>query len=618
MMTVITKPIRKINRVTLWCGQLFTAALFLICLSTQAANAPRLIIDVFNEALAIKSSDHKKSQELLFQLFNRSDELNEEQRLELVYLNGYLHTMRGSYYRALEIHSNLTMVGRKDLALRAYTNMLAIQMLNRDYGRAAKYLPNMMTIINDKKLTLPSGFIYNALLSIGFLYKQLGDYDSSLSYLMQLPLNDLTLRQQCFSQIHLSEVNINLRLINLDAASIADTLQLCKSINEIAIIHTYLADLAYIYIERQQYQGAIDLLLTELANVERLDSAMSSSEFNSYLAYSYQQLELFSLAKQYAEQALLTAKDLAQPQPRKLAYEVLYQQALLLENKKTAVELLHLYIKANDDYLKVEHNKALGLEQAHQHLASIEEQVKLFEDQVYKNTSIEEVQQLGNDAYMVYFIIERILQLGFVLFIGYQIFSVIKVLKQIKRQRRKLVFDTTTAYTRPQFFKLAEKMLNDSKSNNIAVSLILFNIDNLRHINEFHNNDRGDWLLKNAVQACIKIKPESSVFGRLGSDEFAVLITNYNVAQGETLADDFRLAIQQLDTTQVSYRFNSHASFGVTDNKASGYKLSQLIFDADLAMQKSKQAGGNQVNTLTACSDSNSLSSELPAELNKV
>ncbi|WP_185962656.1 GGDEF domain-containing protein [Thalassomonas sp. M1454] len=564
---------------------------------TGFSQAPlRPINDIYYEAIAVKSSDPDLSQELLFKLNYRRDELTEAQRIELVYLTGYLETMRGKYYRALDVHEHLTLSDKPHIVFRAYANMLQIKMLMRDYGGAAEYVPKILAIMNDDSASLPSNTLHNTLIGLIGFYNQLGQFEQALPYIEKLFSYSLTPREQCFANAQRTQIEVKLGKITLTDESILSTKNLCLSIGEEVVVQNYIADLALIYIEQQQYQGAINLINTELERSNAIYSSLNKAEYNAYLACSYMHLGDLVLAKKYALETLNHVANIKEPLPKTWAYDVLYEHALAHDNHLEAIEYLKLYSAANDELTQIVHLKALGIEQGNQGLKPIEKDVSLYKKRLKLNDAMQAVEQEGNISFRRYRLIQITLEVLFLLFIGYQFYSMYRVRQSIKLARKNLAYDPTTkAFQRHAFISKAEDKLSQQQSENTPCGLLIFNIDDMNRINLIHNSDRGDWVIKHGLQACLNVCTKGEIIGRLGGDEFAILIPERSLPQIKSFANKILTVFQQLDTSKVSYRFDSFCSIGLTSTQTSGYQLKDLIKDADVALRSAKAQGKNRV-----------------------
>ena len=572
---------------------------WLLCILTITGfsnTSDRPILDIYKQAMAIKSSDPKLSQELLFRLNHRREELTTDQRIELVYLTGYLETMRGKYYRALDVHHNLTLTGKPHIALRAYADMLQIKVLLRDYGGASQFVPKILEIINNESFAIPSNILHNTLITLISFYNQLSQFDKAETYIEKLSKYQLTSREQCFADVQQTQTDVHLGKIKLTDKSIKATQNSCLSIDEEPLVQNYIADLARIYIERQQYQGAINLLNKEIERSKTIHTLLNKAEYNAYLACSNLHLGNAILAEKYALETLKYVDNLNEPLPKTWAYDVLYKIALQQGDHFAAVEYLKLYSNAYDEFTQLIHLKALGIEQGKQGLMSIEDDVELYDNRLKLNNAMQVVEKQGNDSFRRYRLIQITIEVLFLLFISYQVFSIYRVRQKIKVANTNSVNDPSTKeYQRHEFIIQAENILKQQEANNKLCGLLILNLDDMARINLIHNSDRGDWVIKYGIQACRKVCSNNEIIGRMGGDEFAILMTEQSLAEMKSLANKILQTFQQLDTSKVSYRFDSNCSIGVADTQTSGYHLQQLLNDADIALRTAKVQGKNRL-----------------------
>ena len=87
----------------------------------------------------------------------------------------------------------------------------------------------------------------------------------------------------------------------------------------------------------------------------------------------------------------------------------------------------------------------------------------------------------------------------------------------------------------------------------------------------------------------------NDVFGRIGGEEFAVVLPGCQLDKAVLLAEICRDAISAIDSSDSGVKFPLSASFGVSGSDTSGYLLKQLLADADHAMYRAKEAGRDQV-----------------------
>lgn len=141
----------------------------------------------------------------------------------------------------------------------------------------------------------------------------------------------------------------------------------------------------------------------------------------------------------------------------------------------------------------------------------------------------------------------------------------------------------------------------------MTVGVILFDLDHFKQINDKFGHATGDWVLQQVVRTCRNFMRLDDVFGRLGGEEFAILLPGCHADKALMLAEICRDSIEEINTKPSSYEFRLTASFGVTSSDNSGFELKQLLADADKAMYKAKQSGRNQVHFFSGPSEPSSV-----------
>lgn len=171
-------------------------------------------------------------------------------------------------------------------------------------------------------------------------------------------------------------------------------------------------------------------------------------------------------------------------------------------------------------------------------------------------------------------------------------------LKQLQQElERQAYYDgLTQIYNRTQFFKLAAEQLQRAQQRNEPYSLIIFDIDHFKKVNDTFGHDVGDQLLVHVVQRCKQTLPVQALFARYGGEEFVISLSGYNTEHAFQLANMLRkkLADQPLQIEEQTWPIS--ASFGLAKlNPVQPETLQQLLIHADQALYKAKRNGRNQV-----------------------
>jgi diguanylate cyclase (GGDEF)-like protein len=125
----------------------------------------------------------------------------------------------------------------------------------------------------------------------------------------------------------------------------------------------------------------------------------------------------------------------------------------------------------------------------------------------------------------------------------------------------------------------------------------VLDLDHFKRINDECGHAVGDWVLREVARACASRAREEDVVGRLGGEEFAVLLPGVDAADALLAAEALRGAIARIDGPAGGCHLPISASIGVASSKDGSDAYRQLLADADAAMYAAKQAGRNRIGT---------------------
>ncbi|APW39853.1 hypothetical protein RD110_23795 [Rhodoferax koreense] len=149
---------------------------------------------------------------------------------------------------------------------------------------------------------------------------------------------------------------------------------------------------------------------------------------------------------------------------------------------------------------------------------------------------------------------------------------------------------------RRAFLAAAEGVLAQAKRLGFDVVLVMLDVDNFKQLNDTLGHACGDQALiavANAVRSALRL---GDLAARFGGEEFVVLLSHCDSAQGMRLAERLRelIGATPFDCgTEAPVRVT--ASLGVAASDTHGPALDRLLAQADTAMYRAKQAGRNQV-----------------------
>ena len=124
---------------------------------------------------------------------------------------------------------------------------------------------------------------------------------------------------------------------------------------------------------------------------------------------------------------------------------------------------------------------------------------------------------------------------------------------------------------------------------------VIFDLDYFKKINDAHGHLIGDEALKMAVNAAKSACRKNDTVGRLGGEEFGILLPGCGNHLAAHIAEKCRSAIEKVDSLSSGHQFTLTASFGVSDSSVCGYEFTKLFAGADRALYQAKDLGRNKV-----------------------
>lgn len=165
-------------------------------------------------------------------------------------------------------------------------------------------------------------------------------------------------------------------------------------------------------------------------------------------------------------------------------------------------------------------------------------------------------------------------------------------------KRMATVDELTSLPNRRKFLSVLETELTRAKRYDRELSLCMVDLDFFKKINDQYGHSAGDCVLRDIAQVMESMLRETDLVGRLGGEEFAILLPDTNEANAMIMAERLRVAIEQKQITHQEDRLIVTASIGLCSLKSNseGIKASDLLSESDRCLYFAKQNGRNQVS----------------------
>jgi len=153
----------------------------------------------------------------------------------------------------------------------------------------------------------------------------------------------------------------------------------------------------------------------------------------------------------------------------------------------------------------------------------------------------------------------------------------------------------TEIYNKRKYDEEAQRELARASRHHRPLSLILFDIDEFKQINDTYGHLCGDFVLKQVASLARELVRPEQVLARVGGDELAILAPETGVAGAEALAMKLRDRIVGLDHRYGELRINITCSFGIAELTEAMTSPQDLYHAADTALLLAKRSGKNRV-----------------------
>lgn len=157
----------------------------------------------------------------------------------------------------------------------------------------------------------------------------------------------------------------------------------------------------------------------------------------------------------------------------------------------------------------------------------------------------------------------------------------------------------TKAFNRRHFMQVLEAETSRANRYPTPLSLIMFDIDHFKRINDRFGHDAGDKVLIRVASLVKKRIRNLDIFARTGGEEFFVLLSHTRLEQAIRMAESLCSLLNEEPVEQIG---QISASFGVTDYRETE-SMDQFMKRADTLMYQAKALGRNRVCSEAAVPD---------------
>jgi len=153
----------------------------------------------------------------------------------------------------------------------------------------------------------------------------------------------------------------------------------------------------------------------------------------------------------------------------------------------------------------------------------------------------------------------------------------------------------TGVSSRRAFLAGLEAELARARRHNESLSLLMLDIDHFKRVNDVHGHPIGDAVLKQFSETCAGMLRAHDLFGRLGGEEFAIVLPHTDAEGARCVAEKIRTAVAQTPMPTAAGDITVTVSIGLAQMQGLPGEVDQLMARADQALYEAKRGGRNQV-----------------------
>jgi len=163
-------------------------------------------------------------------------------------------------------------------------------------------------------------------------------------------------------------------------------------------------------------------------------------------------------------------------------------------------------------------------------------------------------------------------------------------------QRLAMVDPLTRLWNRAGMSNLLNKEWSEALRQKKPLTLVIADIDHFKSVNDTHGHPAGDAVLKAVAKKLVEFLRAEDIVGRMGGEEFLIVLTDCQPAAAFDTVDRLREAIAAMPVSAGDISLPVTISFGaVTATPADGADIDLMLKQADDALYKAKRGGRNRV-----------------------
>ncbi len=526
----------------------------------------------------------------------RAAPANLEQRQHLQYLRAYREALEGRFPTAIGLVKPLVESAQDPtLRLRAAAYVVNLRAGTREFEAGLRELEQVLGDVAALESTEDAAIregISEVWRSAMVLYSELEQHELARWYAQRILDSRPNPRSACSAAI----VAAKSRRVGADPSlRTGDFLAvdaLCEQANESILLKAFntIEHVRFLR-DRGEDDEARTLLADRLGRIEGTRYPRLVAEalaLDAELAFAAGRM---AHAERQARRAIEVSKDNPTGLPVAMAEKVLYEIHRRRDDSSAALRHLQGYIASSRALAEESRTKERAFRTVQHEILQREQQLALATERSRVLDLEARLAKAESRNAVVLAVVLLLTVAGLVLWAR-------RLWTDAKRFRQLAQTDPLTGFaTRQHFNDVASAALARGRAAENPLMLVTFDLDHFKRINDRHGHLAGDAALC-AVSDTVRAvpAPRPPLIGRLGGEEFAVLLEGASPPQATAYAEALRQAIADTRVALAGGEVLAvTASFGLTGTHECGHDLSALLDRSDRALYRAKHSGRDRV-----------------------
>ncbi|MDR3561987.1 MAG: GGDEF domain-containing protein, partial [Negativicutes bacterium] len=171
-----------------------------------------------------------------------------------------------------------------------------------------------------------------------------------------------------------------------------------------------------------------------------------------------------------------------------------------------------------------------------------------------------------------------------------------KIKEELNRQAS--TDELTGVFNRRKLLELARREFDLFTQNAQPLAIVMIDLDRFKDLNDQHGHQAGDKILVHFTAFISQNIRQTDIFGRLGGEEFVLVLPRTSREQAEAISERFRQESSQLVTRVGDKLLDFTISIGVTAAVAEDQTFLDVLTRADIALYLAKRNGRNRTEVV--------------------